>query len=195
LIVLIDNYDSFTYNLYQYLSELGETVRVYRNDGVTLDSLNASRKNATGFVLSAGPGRPENAGVCGALVPAFANRGIPILGVCLGHQVIASCFGSRVGRCRRLMHGKASPVIHNGTGLFRGVDSPFLAGRYHSLCVEPDTLSPTLRVTARCGLDGTIMALEHRSLPLYGVQFHPESILTPAGKKILSNFLSIVSDS
>jgi len=185
VILLIDNYDSFTYNLYQYLSELGADVRVRRNDAVTLSEIRARRPSR--IVLSPGPGRPEDAGICLDIVKAFAPS-IPILGVCLGHQVLAQAFGGKVVRAARLMHGKTSSIRHDGRGLYRGVANPFEAVRYHSLVAEPKTLPRSLKITARTP-EGVIMGLRHKEFPSEGVQYHPESFLTESGKRLLGNFL------
>jgi anthranilate synthase component 2 len=185
MILLVDNYDSFTYNLYQYLRELGASVLVRRNDAVSADEVR--RRRPAGLVLSPGPGRPEDAGVCIELIRAFCTE-LPILGVCLGHQAIAQAFGGRIVRAPRLMHGKTSAIRHDGRGLFRGLSNPFTATRYHSLMAEKRSLPRCLQVTARAP-DGIIMGLRHRRFPVAGVQFHPESILTGPGKEILKNFL------
>jgi len=185
MILMLDNYDSFTYNLVQYLGELGAELRVVRNDQMSAREMLALRPD--GIVLSPGPGRPENAGVLMPLVGEAAGT-IPMLGVCLGHQAIAKSYGSRIEYAPSLMHGKTSEISHDGSLLFRGVDSPFTATRYHSLAVERDSLPEVLVVNAWSD-DGVVMALSHRELPIYGVQFHPESILTPSGKTMLCNFL------
>lgn len=185
MILLIDNYDSFTYNLFQYLSELGAEVRVRRNDAVTVAEIRAKRPSR--IVLSPGPGRPEDAGICLDVVKAFAPR-IPILGVCLGHQVLAQAFGGNIVRAARLMHGKTSSIRHDGRGLYRGVANPFQAVRYHSLVAEPGTLPRVLKITARTA-EGVIMGLRHKKFPSEGVQYHPESFLTESGKHLLKNFL------
>lgn len=185
MILLIDNYDSFTYNLYQYLSELGADVRVRRNDAVTVSEIRARRPSR--IVLSPGPGRPEDAGVCLDVVKAFAPS-IPILGVCLGHQVLAQAFGGDIVRAARLMHGKTSAIRHDGRGLYRGVANPFTAVRYHSLVAERGTLPSVLKIAARTA-DGVIMGLRHKKFPSEGVQYHPESLLTGPGKRLLANFL------
>ena len=189
-VLVIDNYDSFTFNLVQYLGELGADPRVERNDTVSAEAVLAA--GPRGIVISPGPGVPERAGISVALVRAAADARIPLLGVCLGHQAIAMAFGGRVARARRLMHGKTSPVRHGGEGVLAGIPSPFTAMRYHSLLVEPEGLPEDLVATA-WSADGDgepeIMALRHRDLPIHGVQFHPESIGTEAGKRILSNFL------
>ncbi|MCC6173660.1 MAG: aminodeoxychorismate/anthranilate synthase component II [Chloroflexi bacterium] len=189
-LLLIDNYDSFTYNLYQYLSELGASVEVRRNDAISLDEI--ERIHPDGLVLSPGPGRPEDAGVCVAVVQRFAGR-TPLLGVCLGHQAIVSAYGAKIVAAPELVHGKTSEVFHNSAGLYRGLPSPFKAVRYHSLVAEPNRVPDDLIVDARTA-DGVIMGVHHRNLPLYGVQFHPESILTEGGKQLLQNFLDVVAE-
>ena len=187
MLLLIDNYDSFAYNLVHYLGELGAETVVYRNDALTAAQAMALRPDA--IVLSPGPCDPDKAGICLELV-ALAKDSVPILGVCLGHQTIGQAFGGRIVRAVLPMHGKPSEIHHNGTGLFRGLPDPFTAIRYHSLVVDPDTLPDVLEVTARTE-DGVIMGLAHRSLPIYGVQFHPESIDTEHGHKLLANFLDL----
>ncbi|MDP6391511.1 MAG: aminodeoxychorismate/anthranilate synthase component II [Arenicellales bacterium] len=182
---MIDNYDSFTYNLVQYLGELGQEVVVYRNDQITLDDV--EQLAPTHVVISPGPCTPNEAGISVALVQAFADT-LPILGVCLGHQSIAQAFGGVIVRARRLMHGKTSMIEHLGKGLFKDVPSPFQATRYHSLIVKEDALPECFEVTARAD-DGEIMAIRHLENPIQGVQFHPESILTQYGHKQLQNFL------
>ncbi|HEV2829841.1 MAG TPA: aminodeoxychorismate/anthranilate synthase component II [Pyrinomonadaceae bacterium] len=187
LILVIDNYDSFTYNLVQYLGELGEEVVVRRNDEVTIaevDSLLPSR-----IVISPGPGCPSDAGRTLDLIGHFSGR-LPILGVCLGHQAIGQFFGGQVVRAAKVVHGKSAQVRHDGKSIFVGLDSPFMAGRYHSLIVERDTLPACLEISAETE-DGVIMGLRHREQRVEGVQFHPESILTPEGKKLLANFLEL----
>jgi anthranilate synthase/aminodeoxychorismate synthase-like glutamine amidotransferase len=186
MLLLIDNYDSFTFNLYQYLCELGAQVEVARNDALSVAQVTALAPDA--IVLSPGPGEPDGAGVCVELVRAQAGR-VPILGVCLGHQAIGRAFGARVGRAPELRHGKTSLVFHDGRGLYAGVDSPFEAVRYHSLVVTRDSMPASLRITAQTS-DGLIMGLRHRELDVEGVQFHPESILTVPGKQLLRNFLA-----
>lgn len=186
MLLLIDNYDSFTYNLAQYLTELGAEVRVARNDALTLDEI--VHLHPTHLVISPGPGTPDEAGISLAAIRQLAGQ-LPILGVCLGHQAIGQAFGGRVVRAPRVMHGKTSEVLHEGRGVFRDLPNPFVATRYHSLVVEPETLPACLQVTARTDR-GEIMGLEHRELPVFGVQFHPESIMTPEGKRLLGNFLS-----
>ncbi|MDN5336495.1 MAG: anthranilate synthase component [Synergistales bacterium] len=183
MLLMIDNYDSFTYNLVQCLSELDD-VEVRRNDGVSIRTI--ARMAPRGIVISPGPGTPRDAGVTMDVIRAFAGR-IPILGVCLGHQAIAEVFGGRVVRGREPFHGKVSVIHHDGSGIFEGLESPLSATRYHSLTVDPGSVPPELAVTAWTD-DGTIMGLSHREKPLYGVQFHPESILTERGMDILKNF-------
>jgi anthranilate synthase/aminodeoxychorismate synthase-like glutamine amidotransferase len=182
-VLMIDNYDSFTYNLVHLFEELGAEVVVRRNDAVTPDEAEALGPDR--IVISPGPGRPEDAGVTQAIVERFAAT-VPILGVCLGHQAIVQVFGGEVGRARELVHGKATMVSHDGTGLFTGMDGAFLAGRYHSLAAT--ALPEVLEVTATAP-DGEVMAVRHRGLPVDGVQFHPESVLTPDGPAIARNFL------
>ncbi len=187
MILMIDNYDSFTYNLVQYLSELGERLVVKRNDAITLDGIRRLKPSA--IVISPGPGRPSDAGISRELIRTFAGR-IPILGVCLGHQCIGEVYGGDVVRAARPMHGKTSPIFHAPGGLFAGLPSPFEATRYHSLIVKRATLPKALAVTAWTK-EGEIMGLAHQRLPVYGVQFHPESILTTSGKDLLKNFLGL----
>ena len=187
MLVMIDNFDSFTYNLYQYLMQMGAEVRVVRNNRLTLEELEAL--DPRGLVISPGPGRPEDAGITVAAIERFSGR-IPVLGVCLGHQAIALAFGGRVVPARRLMHGKTSAVTSDGRELFQGVQSPFEAMRYHSLAVARESLPACLEVTAEAE-DGEIMGLRHRSHPTEGVQFHPESIMTTVGKRLLRNFLKM----
>ncbi|MFO7172403.1 MAG: aminodeoxychorismate/anthranilate synthase component II [Bacillota bacterium] len=185
MILVVDNYDSFTYNLVQYLGELGARVAVVRNDAVTTAEVAAMAPEA--IVLSPGPGTPDRAGITLELVRRLGPR-VPILGVCLGHQAIAVAYGGRVVPAPSLVHGKASPVCHRGDPLFAGLPSPFAAGRYHSLVVERETLPPELEVIAETP-DGVVMGIRHRRHPVVGVQFHPESILTEGGRRILANFL------
>ncbi|MFH1245518.1 MAG: aminodeoxychorismate/anthranilate synthase component II [Candidatus Omnitrophota bacterium] len=187
MILLIDNYDSFTYNLVQYLGELGERLEVFRNDKLNLKDI--AEIAPAKIVISPGPGRPRDAGISCALIREFAER-IPILGICLGHQCIGEVFGGKVIRAKRLMHGKTSLIYHNGQTIFKGVQQPFTATRYHSLIVEKETLPECLEITARTDQE-EIMGLKHRSLPVWGLQFHPESILTEEGKKILQNFIEV----
>ena len=186
MVLVVDNYDSFTYNLVQYLGELGATVRVVRHDAATPGDIAALAPER--IVISPGPGRPEDAGITMDVIRAFGER-TPILGVCLGHQAIGAVFGGRVVRASAPMHGKTSVVTHNGTGVFSGIEGPFVAARYHSLIVAEDGLPEDLEITARTEDDGTIMGLRHRVRPIVGVQFHPESILTGEGHRILRNFL------
>ena len=184
-LLMIDNYDSFTYNLVQYLAELGADVEVRRNDAVGLDDVQARAPD--GIVISPGPCTPREAGVSVPLIQRFAGQ-IPILGVCLGHQAIGAAFGGDVVRAPRIMHGKTSPIRHDGTGVFAGLPDPFDATRYHSLVIDPGTLPPALLRNAWTE-EGEIMGVRHRSLLVEGVQFHPESILTLEGKRLLGNFL------
>ncbi|HEX7079311.1 MAG TPA: aminodeoxychorismate/anthranilate synthase component II [Candidatus Eisenbacteria bacterium] len=188
MILMIDNYDSFTWNLVQYLGELGETPRVVRNDDLTVEAAMALEPAA--IVISPGPGRPDDAGISKRLIERAAGR-VPILGVCLGHQCIGEVFGGRVVRAERLVHGKTSAVIHTGRGIFLDVDNPFQATRYHSLIVAREGLPETLQVVAWTP-ENEIMAIRHASHETWGVQFHPESILTTQGKEILRNFLRLV---
>jgi anthranilate synthase component 2 len=187
MLLLIDNYDSFTYNLVHYLGELGAEAVVRRNDAITVQDAVAMAPDA--IVISPGPCDPDRAGICLPLIRAAAGR-CPILGVCLGHQAIAQAFGASIGRARQVMHGKLSPVEHDGTGVFAGLPSPVEATRYHSLAAVPETVPDCLLVNARTA-DGTIMGLRHAELPVHGVQFHPESIETKAGHRILRNFLEL----
>lgn len=185
MIFVLDNYDSFTYNLVQYLEELGTSLHVAHNDQITVIEIMAL--NPAGIVISPGPGRPENAGVLMDLIAEAADS-IPVLGVCLGHQGIAQMFGGRIDYAPTLVHGKTSLIEHNGSALFAGIESPFEATRYHSLAVDRKSLPEELTVTAWTD-DGVVMALAHTILPVYGIQFHPESIMTGCGKKILRNFV------
>ncbi|MEW6574058.1 MAG: aminodeoxychorismate/anthranilate synthase component II [Bacillota bacterium] len=189
MVLMIDNYDSFTYNLVQYLAEIGSEVVVFRNDAITIKEIAAL--NPSHIVLSPGPCTPNEAGVCLDVIREFTGR-IPILGVCLGHQAIGQAFGGRVVRAARLMHGKTSAIYHDGRTVFQGIPSPFTATRYHSLVVAPEGLPEVLEVTARTA-EGEIMGLRHRDYLVEGVQFHPESILTEYGKELLRNFLSLRS--
>jgi len=186
MLLMIDNYDSFTYNLVQYLGELGEDVKVIRNDELTVDEI--ERLVPTRIVLSPGPCTPNEAGVTLAVVDRFKGR-LPILGVCLGHQAIGQAFGGRVVHARTLMHGKVSRIHHGGAGVFRGLPTPYDATRYHSLAIQRETCPPDLEVTAWTE-DGEIMGVRHRTLAIEGVQFHPESILTEHGHALLRNFLT-----
>jgi len=188
MIVMIDNYDSFTYNLVQYLEELGERVRVFRNDAVTPEKV--AKLKPDRIVISPGPRRPEEAGVSNEIIRRFAGK-TPLLGVCLGHQCIGHVFGGTIVRAKRLMHGKTSPVSHTGRGLYRKIPNPFEATRYHSLVISRKNFPKELVVEATAEDDGEIMGIRHRTLPIYGVQFHPESILTAEGKAVLKNFLNL----
>jgi anthranilate synthase/aminodeoxychorismate synthase-like glutamine amidotransferase len=195
-VLVVDNYDSFTYNLVQRLGELGAKIDVVRNDAITADEL--VRRDPERVVFSPGPCTPDEAGIsleairklCGVGNGAPPRRVVPILGVCLGHQSIGQAFGGRVVRARAPVHGKAEEIVHDGSDLFEGVPKPLLAGRYHSLVVEESTLPRELKVSARTR-DGIVMAIRHRKLPVFGVQFHPESILTPDGQTLLRNFLAV----
>jgi anthranilate synthase/aminodeoxychorismate synthase-like glutamine amidotransferase len=187
VVLVIDNFDSFTYNLVQYLGELGAHPAVRRNNAVTIGEIEASAPS--GILISPGPGRPEDAGVSPDVIRAFAAR-IPTLGVCLGHQAIGQVFGAAVVRAPRPVHGKTSMVEHDGRGLFAGLRGPFAAGRYHSLAVSEAGWPADLEVAARAADDGVVMALRHRSWPVHGVQFHPESVLTGEGRHLLRNFLA-----
>ncbi len=187
MLLVIDNYDSFTYNLVQYLGELGERIEVRRNDEVTVEQIEAMKPDR--ILISPGPGTPTDAGVAMTVIEKFAGK-LPILGVCLGHQAIGQVFGGRVVRASRPFHGKSSQVQHDGKTIFDGLANPFPAGRYHSLIVERETLPDELEISATTP-NGTIMGLRHRRLKIEGVQFHPESIMTTEGKKLLANFLSL----
>jgi len=187
MILVIDNYDSFTYNLVQYLGELGATLQVARNDALDVDAV--ARLAPERIVISPGPGNPGQAGVCLEVIRRLGAT-TPILGVCLGHQAIGQAFGATVARARTQMHGKTSDIRHDGRGVFAGLSNPFVATRYHSLVVLPDTVPADLEVTARAE-DGEVMGLRHRRYPVEGVQFHPESILTVEGKRLLANFLGV----
>jgi anthranilate synthase component 2 len=186
MVCVIDNYDSFTYNLVQYLGELGAEVHVVRNDAASIDEVAAIKPER--IVISPGPGRPEDAGITMAVVQRL-GQGTPILGVCLGHQAIGAAFGGQVVRAGVPMHGKTSVIEHNGRGVFNGIGEAFAASRYHSLVVSDEGLPDELEITARTRDDGIIMGLRHRRWPIHGVQFHPESILTGEGHKLLRNFL------
>lgn len=194
MLLMIDNYDSFTYNLVQYLGELGEEVVVHRNDEISLDEIESIKPEK--IVLSPGPCTPDEAGICVDLVSRFDGR-TPLLGVCLGHQCIGQAFGGTVDRAHTVMHGKMSKIYHDGTGLFDGIEDGFTATRYHSLIVRQDSLPEELQVTAwSCTEEGEvdeIMGFQHQTHPTYGVQFHPESIMTPCGHDLLRNFLDIPS--
>jgi anthranilate synthase/aminodeoxychorismate synthase-like glutamine amidotransferase len=188
MILLIDNYDSFTYNLVQYLGELGAKLEVFRNDKISLSRIK-KLKGITHIVISPGPGRPRDAGISNALIKEYAGK-LPILGVCLGHQCIGEVFGGKIVRAKNLMHGKTSLIYHNSKDIFKGIKNPFEATRYHSLLVERKKLPNCLRITAETK-EKEIMGLTHKRYKVYGVQFHPESILTKEGKKLLKNFITI----
>jgi anthranilate synthase component II len=187
VIAIIDNYDSFTYNLVQYLGTLGAEIEVHRNDALTVDELAA--RPLDGLVISPGPGEPKDAGISESAIRALSGS-IPVLGVCLGHQAIGEVFGGKVVRAPRLMHGKTSPILHRGRGLFAGLDNPFEATRYHSLIVDRETLPGSLEVVAWTP-EGEIMGLKHQSHETWGVQFHPESVLTSRGLDLMANFLTL----
>jgi anthranilate synthase component II len=188
-VLVIDNYDSFVYNLVQYLGELGADPVVHRHDAVTLDEMRALEPDAV--LVSPGPGRPEDAGLSNDAIREFGERGVPVLGVCLGNQCIGQLYGGEVVRAEQVMHGKTSEVRHRGTGVFAGLPDPLTATRYHSLVVAADSVPDCLEVTAETA-DGTVMGLRHREHPIEGVQFHPESILTGSGHDLLRNFLALV---
>ncbi|NHM29381.1 anthranilate synthase component II [Neobacillus terrae] len=187
MILLIDNFDSFTYNLYQYLGELGETVKVVRNDSLDIQQIEEMRPKA--IILSPGPGRPEDAGICIDVIKAFYQK-LPILGVCLGHQAIGLAFGGTIGRANTIKHGKTSLIEHSGSHLFAATPTPLEVMRYHSLLLTKDSLPAELECTAVSLDDKEIMAVKHKEYPVYGLQFHPESIGTPTGKKIIENFIA-----
>ena len=187
MLLVIDNYDSFTYNLVQYLGELGERIEVRRNDEITVEQIEAMKPDR--MLISPGPGTPTRAGITTTVIERFAGK-LPILGVCLGHQAIGQVFGGRVVRASRPFHGKSSQVQHDGKTIFDGLANPFAAGRYHSLIVERETLPDELEISATTP-NGTVMGMRHRRLKIEGVQFHPESIMTTEGKKLLANFLSL----
>lgn len=191
MLLLIDNYDSFTFNLVHYLGELGADVQVVRNDAMT--ATEALMTGPSAILLSPGPCDPDQAGICLDLTKAAASAHVPLIGVCLGHQTIGQAFGGKVVRCHEIVHGKMGVIHHNGTGLFAGLPSPFQATRYHSLVVDRDSLPDCLEVTAWLE-DGTIMGLQHKTLPIHGVQFHPESIASEHGHAMLKNFLNEVKE-
>ena len=186
MILLIDNYDSFSYNLFQLVGEVNPDVVVYRNDKITLDEIRSLNPEA--IILSPGPGKPENAGICIDVVKEFYDK-IPILGVCLGHQAICTAFGAKVSYAKRLMHGKSSIISLDNDSIFEGLESEISVGRYHSLSLTEDTLPESLRIISKAMDDGEVMAVRHNDFNVYGLQFHPESILTPDGLKIIENFL------
>lgn len=188
MILMIDNYDSFTYNLVQYFAELGAPMQVFRNDAITIEEIVNLKPQR--IVISPGPSNPEHAGVSVDVIKVFAGK-IPLLGVCLGHQAIGYAFGGKIIRAGKLMHGKTSRIRHDGKDLFKGLSNPFDATRYHSLVIEESTIPSCLEITARSEDDNEIMGVRHTSLPVWGVQFHPESILTKEGKKLLKNFLHL----
>jgi para-aminobenzoate synthetase component II len=188
MLLVIDNYDSFTYNLVQYLGELGEQIEVRRNNEVTIEQIESDLKPAR-ILISPGPGTPDDAGISMRVIEHFGGK-VPLLGVCLGHQAIGQVFGGRVVRAPQLVHGKSSFIEHDGKTIFAGLDQSFSAGRYHSLMVEKDSLPSCLEVSART-TDGLIMGLRHREMKVEGVQFHPESIMTTEGKKLLANFVAL----
>jgi len=190
VIIFIDNYDSFTYNLVQYLGEMGQDLMVFRNDKVTLSKI--ARLKPSLIVISPGPGAPDGAGISCNVIKHFAGK-VPLLGVCLGHQCIGQVFGGKVVLAPRIMHGKTSAVYHDGEGVFRGIKNPFEAGRYHSLIVERKTLPESLKMTAWTE-EGELMGLRHNEFPIEGVQFHPESILTSSGKDLLKNALAVARE-
>ena len=187
MILIIDNYDSFTYNLVQYVEAINSKVKVYRNDKISL--ANISRLNPAYIIISPGPGRPQEAGISCSVVKKFYKK-IPILGVCLGHQCIGYAFGAKIVQARKIMHGKTSLIYHSKKGLYRRVKNPFTATRYHSLIIKKDTLPADFEIDAWTK-NGVIMGIKHKNYPLFGVQFHPESILTSEGKKIIANFLAL----
>lgn len=189
MLLLIDNYDSFTYNLVHYLGELGAEMEVHRNDAINVQEAMAMKPS--GILLSPGPCDPDQAGICLALTEAAAETGTPLLGVCLGHQTIGQAFGGKVVRCHEIVHGKMGKMHHKDKGVFKGLPSPFEATRYHSLVVERDSLPDCLEITAELE-DGTIMGLQHKELPIHGVQFHPESIASEHGHALLKNFLDVM---
>ena len=188
MLLLIDNYDSFTYNLVHFLGDVGARCEVFRNDQISV--ADAMKMAPEGIVLSPGPCDPDKAGICLELVEAAAKAEVPLFGVCLGHQSIGQAFGAKIVRAPEMMHGKISPISHEGIGVFSGLPNPFEATRYHSLTIAPETLPDCLTVTARTE-DGVIMGVQHKSLPIHGVQFHPESIASQHGRDLLANFLDL----
>ncbi len=187
MILMIDNYDSFTYNLVQYLGEMGQELKVFRNDAITIEQIKKLKPKR--IVISPGPGSPKDAGISKEVIRVFGPK-IPLLGVCLGHQCVGEVFGGKVVGAKRLMHGKTSLIYHDGKGIFKNIDNPFVATRYHSLLVESKGFPKALTVTAQTK-EKEIMGLQHKKFPIYGVQFHPESILTQSGKELLRNFLTL----
>jgi anthranilate synthase/aminodeoxychorismate synthase-like glutamine amidotransferase len=190
MILMIDNYDSFTYNLVQYIGQLGSAVEVHRNDKISIDEIRKLKPDA--IVLSPGPCTPQKAGISVEVIRQFGTT-IPIMGVCLGHQAIGYAFGAKVVRAERIMHGKTSTVINDGRTIFKGLPNPFVAGRYHSLIVERDSLPDCFEISAETE-EGEIMGIRHKEYPVEGVQFHPESVLTPNGKRVLKNFLTMLDE-
>ncbi|NIA19218.1 MAG: anthranilate/aminodeoxychorismate synthase component II [Xanthomonadaceae bacterium] len=188
MLLMIDNYDSFTYNIVQYFGILGEEVTVYRNDAISIREIKELQPDS--LVISPGPCTPKEAGISVTAIKELAGK-LPILGICLGHQSIGAAFGGRISRAGQIMHGKTSQISHNNQDLFKGIPNPFEATRYHSLVIEPDSLPTCLEITASALDDQEIMGVKHRDLPIWGIQFHPESILTKAGMKILDNFLQL----
>jgi anthranilate synthase component 2 len=189
VILIIDNYDSFTYNLYQYVGEIYEDILVKRNDEITLEEIDKLKPE--GIILSPGPGVPQNAGICVEVIKTFQGK-VPILGICLGHQAIGYAYGGNVVRAKNIMHGKTSNIKHDGTGLLQGVKSPLEVMRYHSLVVDKEAFPKELVITAESLDDGVVMALKHRDYEVYGLQFHPESIKTEDGKIMIKNFLEVI---
>ena len=186
MLLLLDNYDSFTYNIYQMITNLGADVEVVRNDAITIPEIHT--KKYKGIVISPGPGLPKDAGITEAVIQELGAE-IPILGICLGHQAIGEVFGGKVVRASEIVHGKASPIHHHGTGLYRGIPADAQVARYHSLIIERESLPDVLEITSELH-DGTIMGVRHKTYPIEGIQFHPESILTPVGKMIMTNYLT-----
>lgn len=189
-ILVIDNFDSFTYNLVQYFGELGTNLSVFRNNAISVDAIGELAPD--GIVISPGPGTPDDSGITLSVIAAYSGV-IPIFGVCLGHQAIGQAFGGKIVRAKELMHGKTSQIYHKGVGIFADLPSPLIATRYHSLVVEPESLPQCLTVTANTR-DGVIMGIQHKTLPVYGVQFHPESFLTVSGRPMLQNFLNLIAE-
>jgi anthranilate synthase/aminodeoxychorismate synthase-like glutamine amidotransferase len=188
MVFVLDNYDSFTYNLVQYLGELGAVVEVRRNDAVSLDQIRALKPGR--ILVSPGPCSPRESGLSNEIIRTFAGEGVPVFGVCLGHQCIGHTFGAEVVVNYRMMHGKTSPIKHNGKDLFAGMPNPFLATRYHSLVIQRESIPDVLEITAETD-EGEVMGVKHKTLPIWGVQFHPESILTESGRTIMKNFLTL----
>jgi len=189
-ILMIDNFDSFTYNLVQYFGDLGAEIQVFRNNAIAVEAIQSHAPD--GIVISPGPGMPDDSGITLDTIRAYAGK-IPIFGVCLGHQAIGQAFGGKVVRAKELMHGKTSQIYHKGLGIFADLPSPLIATRYHSLVVAPESLPDCLIVTANT-IDGVIMGVQHKTLPVYGVQFHPESFLTVSGRPMLQNFLNLIAE-